>query len=105
MKNYLKVGLLLYSIGLLDLFYWIYYWNSNEQMAMSNFKQFQLNYFESLPNIIRPLYQTKPQLSAIILCLFFSTAGVIFFKTKSKVLKVLAITAFILAFFELFSIM
>ena len=105
MKNYLKVGLLFYSIGLLDLFYWIYYWNSNEQMAISNFKKFQLNYFESLPSFIRPLYQTKPQLSAIILGLFFSISGIIFFKSKNKVLKLLAITAFILALFELFSMM
>ena len=74
-------------------------------MAESDFKQFQLNYFNSLPSLIRPLYQTKPQLSAIILGLFFLVAGIIFFKTKSKAIKVLAFTAFILVFFELFSMM
>jgi hypothetical protein len=105
MKNYLKVGFILYAIGMLDLFYWIYYWNSNEQIVVSNFKQFKLNYFESLPSIIRPLYQTRPQLSAILYGIFFVISGFIFLKTKNKFLKVLSITAFIFAFFELFSIM
>lgn len=101
------LAILLMLIGISDIIYWFVYWNLNEKLALSNFNEFKVNYINSLPSFIKPLYETKPPLSTILILVVFVLSGFLFWKSSKsgKVFRVAAIVAFILAFWELFSLM
>ncbi len=100
---FLTLSAILWS--LFDLIYWIYFWNKNNELALSNFPEFKNNYINSLPKLIRPLYGNSPQYIDIILFLLLVICGIILIKNTNKLIKLLSLIAFMFAFRHLFSMM
>ena len=107
MKTKLIFAILLLLIGISDIIYWFTYWNLNEKIALIDFTKFKKNYISTFPSFIRPLYETNPPISTVLLFIMFIISGIILLKFyKENILfKILSIIAFVLAFWELFSLM
>lgn len=103
MKIRLVLAFLFLLAGLADITDWMLYCARNREKPF-DFAVFKRKYVEHLPGFLKPLYQ-PPIIITGICFLFFVVAGLIFQKEQKKVFKILAIFSFLLAFWELFSLM
>ena len=69
-----------------------------------NWAEFKIKYNERLPSFLQPLYQ-KPIIIILILMIFFTVSGLLFINARKKIFFVLGILSFVLAFWQLFSLM
>lgn len=98
-----NITLILLFLSILDLAYWIYFWEKNYTQTQSNFLMSKEKYINSLPNFIRPLYGTTPQIIDVLLFIGLTFCGILIVKKKSN--KVLIFIVFLFAFRHLFSMM
>lgn len=98
-----QITIVIISLSLLDLIYWIYFWKKNFSQSQSNFLLLKDKYIKSFPNFIRPLYSSTPQIIDVFL--FLSLTICVFLLIKNKSNKLLIFFSFILAFRHLFSMM
>jgi hypothetical protein len=105
-KSRLLIGLafILYILGVLKIIHWNWYWNNNNEQRQQNYFKFIENYRESISKYI-PAYKEYPYMLEIISVFIFCIAGYIFIKQKTLFFKILAISSFLLAFWNLFSLM
>ena len=103
LKTVTAFGLL--AIGLMSVIDWIIFSTrpANEKLDWDTFK---IKYIQHLPKWLQPLY-ANPLISTTILLLLFLASGVLFLKAqkKSKLYLILAVFSFVLAFWQLFSLM
>ena len=105
MRNKLIIGIVLFTLACADLFYWFYYCNQNEMSTFLSHSEFISNYKNSLPSVIRPLYESNFPTATILVLFMFVISGVIFLMSKQMGYKILGIIAFVFAALELFGLM
>jgi hypothetical protein len=105
MKIKIIIATLLYTTGFLQLMDWVVYATKNDDLATQDYAQFKRNFVIRFPESIQPLFSTYGNLTTTVLIAFFIIAGVIFLKERKTVLKLIGITAFAFAFWNLFSLM
>ncbi len=95
----------LYLIGVSKIVDWFIFCNQNRELKNDNYSAFIAKYHNHFPSSIEPLFNARPEPAALISVVIFSIAGIIFLKTKSLFYKILAISSFVFAFWNLFSVM
>lgn len=105
MKAKIIIASMIYFVGIAKIIDWIIFWHNNKNLALSNRAEFLNKYVSRFPVALKSLIENKPETAAIISILFFAVAGWIFIKQESKVFKFIAVTAFLFAFWNLFSLM
>ncbi len=105
MKKRVFVALLMYTIGVVKIIDWFIFWEKNKEIALRNFQELKFKFIARFPDFLKPLFFKNPEPATVISIILFIIAGIIFFKEKKIFYKVLAITSFIFAFWNLFSIM
>jgi hypothetical protein len=97
------IAFLLLVLGLISVIDWIIFSTEklNQDLGWDEFKQ---KYTEHLPLPLQPLYQ-NPVLITAILIFCFVASGLLFLSAKRKAYFALAIFCFVLAFWQLFSLM
>ena len=105
MKVRIFIAFIFYATGLLKIIDWFVFWNRNKSLVLTNRSQFLSDYIERFPQFIKPLFYGKPEPAALVCTILFSLSGLLFLKLKNPVFKILAISAFIFSFWNLFSIM
>lgn len=101
----LLFAFVLYAIGVAKIVDWILFWNSNKSLALNNRNLFLEKYYNRFPNFIQPIIASKYPLEEFIFLAIFIIAGIIFWRKKHLLFKIIAITAFLFAFWHLFSIL
>jgi hypothetical protein len=89
-----------YILGMTMIIDWFIYWEYNYN---NDFNELKVKYYDRFPDLLQTILQSR--LSAVFFILTFIYSGIIFIKRKHIIYKILGITAFILAFWNLFSIM
>lgn len=106
-KNTMKIRLLiaffLFGVGLARMVDWIIF-STNRKYSDLDWETFKIKYVERLPDFLQPLYKS-PVVITTICILVFTVAGVLFLKEKRRSFFVIAIFSFVLAFWQLFSLM
>ncbi len=105
MKKRIYIALILYLLGLINIIDWYVFCYQNETLASQDFKSLKAKYIERFPDIFKPLYSYNPQPTAFIYIIILVISGVIFINEKKTIFTILAITSFLFAFQNLFSIM
>lgn len=105
MKFKIIVAYILYIVGIAKIIDWFIFWYNNESLALSNRPLFLENYVSRFPSFLKLLFSSKYELDALISIIIFIIAGLIFINEPNKILKTLAVTAFLFAFWNLFSLM
>lgn len=103
MNKRLFLAFFLLLTGIASIVDWILFSANNKQKPF-DFAALKLKYEAHLPAFLRPLFH-PPIIITGIYFLFFVVAGLIFLKEQKKGFKILAIFSFLLAFWELFSLM
>lgn len=98
------VAFILYIAGVLRIVHWLIYWEEHEAVRQKNYFEFIAGYREKISTYI-PGSKNFTQFPELISIVFFSVSGYIFLKQKTLLFRILAISAFILAFWNLFSLM
>jgi hypothetical protein len=105
-KNVISILLafLLYIVGVMKIIHWNAFWSNNEELRKRDYFRFIDKYREEIASYI-PQYKQFPHMLEVLSIVLFCISGFISFSQKSTVLKVFGITAFLLAFWNLFSLM
>lgn len=90
-------------LGLSDVVDWIVF-STDKKNENLDWQSFKTKYIQHLPSWLQPLYE-RPIIVTAILIAFFTFSGFVFVREKKKVFLVFGIVSFILAFWELFSLM
>lgn len=103
MKGRLIIAFILFLLCLARIVNWIYFSTrkENENLEMT---ELNLKYVKTLPAFLQPLFQ-KPIIDTGICILFLTISGLLLIKEKKKIFFALAILSFVLAFWQLFSLM
>ena len=105
MKNLiLYLAFFFYIIGITVIIDWFNFVEKNNDLY-DDFPELKTKYINRFPEYIKPLFELNPQPAAIIFFVIFTISGIIFLRQKQKTFNVIAITSFIFAFWNLFSIM
>jgi hypothetical protein len=104
MKKRRIFAFLLLAAGVADILDWMLFSDPVKNNKPFDFELYKEKYIEHLPAFLRPLYQ-PPIIITSICFLFFIIAGALFLKEQKKPYKYLAVFSFLLAFWELFSLM
>jgi small-conductance mechanosensitive channel len=103
MKAKIILAFFLFVIGLGIVTDWILFSIKKENEILS-WPVFKLKYIHRFPEFLRSLIQNS--LLFTLLCMgCFIVSGLIFIKNKQKVFLALGILSFVLAFWQLFSLM
>ena len=89
-----------YVLGITMIIDWFIYWEYNYN---NDFNELKVKYYARFPDLLQTILQSR--LSAVFFILTFIYSGIIFIERKHIIYKILGITAFILAFLNLFAIM
>jgi hypothetical protein len=103
MKSKIIIALILLILGLTRVIDWVIFSTKKENESLS-WEAFKIKYIEHLPVFLQPLYQ-KPIIITLILLVCFTIAGLLFIKVKKRIYFILGIISFVLAFWQLFSLM
>jgi hypothetical protein len=103
MNKTIITAFLLLFLGLTRVIDWIIFSTKKENQDL-DWNEFKQKYIEQLPSFLQPLYQ-NPILITTILIICFVAAGLLFIRTKGKLFFAFAIFSFVLAFWQLFSLM
>ena len=103
MKKKIILATSFFLLGSIQITDWIFfaYKGDNEKLNISDLNA---KYEERFPPILQ-LYFHNPVVSTLVCFFLHLTAGLIFINTKKKIFFVLGILSFVLAFWELFSLM
>ena len=105
MRSKIVLAITFYLLGLLKIVDWFIFCNTDNNFKTLKYSELKIKYISRFPNVIKPLFDSKPELAAIICFFILSIAGYIFMKMKSKFYIALGISAFLLAVWNLLSIM
>jgi hypothetical protein len=83
---------------------WLLFVEKNNDLV-DDFPTLKEKYIARFPDVIKPLLETNPQPAAILFTLLFCCSGIVFIRNNNLVFKILGITSFLFAFWNLFSIM
>ncbi|TAE13350.1 MAG: hypothetical protein EAZ47_05305 [Bacteroidetes bacterium] len=101
----LVIGFTCYFIGIVKIVHWQIFWSKNEIIRSKDYFTFIKTYRNDVSTIL-PNYHNNPLLLEIVCVILFSIAGMIFLRRREKIgYKVLAVSAFIFAFWHLFGLM
>jgi len=101
-KIIITVAFACFTLSMINVVYWIYYWNRNEALVKSNYKLFISNYVSSIPLGIRPLF---PFWSVVIGFLLFLASGLLFLHLKKGLYSTLGIFSLAMAGWHLFTLL
>jgi hypothetical protein len=103
MRKGIVIALLLFLLGVIQLTDWILFSTreENKNLAIMNLNS---RYLERFSPVLQSYFR-NPIISTLACMLFFATASVLFFREKKKIFWILGIISFILAFWQLFSLM
>jgi hypothetical protein len=104
MKKSNILALVAYKIGILYMLDWLLFVEKNNDLV-DDFPTLKERYIARFPDVIKPLLETNPQPAAILFTLLFCSSGIVFIRNNNLVFKILGITSFLFAFWNLFSIM
>ena len=104
MKKSNILALVAYKIGILYMLDWLLFVEKNNDLV-DDFPTLKEKYIARFPDVIKPLLETNPQPAAILFTLLFCCSGIVFIRNNNLVFKILGITSFLFAFWNLFSIM
>jgi hypothetical protein len=104
MKKKNSIALFFYAFGIIYLLDWIIFVEKNDDLY-DDFPTMKAKYIARFPDILKPLLETNPQPAAILFTILFSLCGMQFIRNKGIPFKILGATSFLLAFWNLFSIM
>ena len=102
MKN--TIASFFYIFGILYLLDWIIFVEKNDDLY-DDFPTMKAKYVARFPDILKPLIEVNPQPAAIIFTLLFCVCGLIFIRNNGINYKIIGMSSFLLAFWNLFSIM
>lgn len=105
MKSKLILAYAFLLLGILKIIDWFIFCNTNNNFKTLKYSELKTKYISRFPGVIKPLFNSKPELAAIISVLILSIAGYIFIKMNSKFYMALGTLAFLLAVWNLVSIM
>ena len=103
MKKKIILAFILLFLGLSRVVDWIIFSSIKENENM-DWTAFKIKYIARLPSFLQPLYQ-KPIIITVILMICFTVSGLLFINARKKIFFVLGILSFVLAFWQLFSLM
>jgi hypothetical protein len=105
MKYLTGIAVLFYLPGLLKIIDWFIFWHNNEAIALSNRQAFMQLYVQRFPGPLQLLFRGRPEPATLISIFLFLFSGIVFYKTPGKWMKALAISAFVFACWNIFSLM
>jgi hypothetical protein len=91
-------------ISILKIVHWKMFWNNNKVIRQKDYFKFIELYRNEVAKYI-PKFKQFPLMLEVVSLILLSIAGVILISQKNKLLKFLAIISFILAYWNLFSLM
>ncbi len=103
-KTMVVVAFIAFFLGVWRMADWIIFVTQPEIKDL-NFKDVVAKYDAHLPRWILPLFEGRSYPITLICIVLFTGAGVVFILQKHIGFKILAIVSFILAFWQLFSLM
>jgi hypothetical protein len=103
MKVKLIVAFILFFIGVSIVTDWVNFSIKKENEILS-WPDFKLKYVNRFPEFLQPLIQNSFLFTLLCMSCFI-IAGFVFVKSKQKILFVIGIISFTLAFWQLFSLM
>lgn len=103
MKKKIFIATLLFSIALVKTIDWMLFWNKNEDLAFINYEAYLLKYSEQYPYLIRPLFETRPEIASIISALFYLFAAYLFWNKNKKILIILSVISSFLGVYSFLS--
>ncbi len=105
-KNFilLAIAFFFFLLSIFKIIHWNLFWSNNEELRKRDYFKFIEKYRDEVANYI-PQIKQFPLMLEVVSLLILCFAGVIFLRQKNIFFKILAITAFILAFWNLFSLM
>ena len=105
MKSKLILVFTFYFLGLLKIIDWLLFCNSDNNFKTLKYNELKIKYISRFPDVMKPLFDSKPELASVISFFIIGIAGYIFIKMNSKFYIALGFSAFLLAVWNLFSIM
>lgn len=105
MKLKILVAFMLYLIGISKIIDWFVFWEKNKELALKDYSQLKEKFVSRFPIDLQFLFSKSPEPATVISIIFFIISGIIFLKEHQTTFKVIAITAFLFAFWNLFSLM
>ena len=104
MKRSNILALVAYKIGILYMLDWLLFVDKNNNLV-DDFPTLKAKYIARFPDVIKPSLETNPQPAALLFTLLFCASGLVFMRNNNLVFKILGITSFLFAFWNLFSVM
>lgn len=106
-KNLSKIiiAFALYFLGIAKIIDWLIFCSQNRALKEKDYPIFITKYETKFPTWLQPLFNTRPDLAAIISVVFFAISGMVFINQKNLFYKILGATAFLFSFWNLFSLM
>lgn len=104
MKKIDILALSLYALGLVYLLDWFLFVGNNDPLA-DDFVALKAKYVARFPEALQPMVENDPQPAAILFVLVFGFCGFLFVRKEHVGFRILGVTAFLLAFWNWFSIM
>ncbi len=102
MRTKILIAFILLLIGLIYLVDWIVF-SIQEENEILGWTDFKLKYYKRFPEVLRSLIQTHLFTLLIIFC--FAGAGLIFINEKKRVYFILGLFSFLMAAWQVFSLM
>jgi hypothetical protein len=102
MKFKTNIALLLFVVALLSIVDWVVFSVKNDSLK---FNEIKAKYVERLPNSIQNYYLENTGLVTLFFLLCFLISGYILIRENNKIFKTIGAISFLLAFWELFSLM
>lgn len=104
MKLKLVFATILYLTAFLQLTDWVIFSAKNSNLALRDSAQYKRDFVSRFSEPLQPLFSTYGNLTTSITIAFFIIAGIIFLRQRKTMFKLIAITAFAFAFWDLFSL-
>lgn len=101
----LTLSSILFLLGVVKIIDWFVFCSQNRELKKNSYSLFISKYETKFPNWLQPFFNTRPDLAAIISVIFFIIAGAIFVNEKQMIFTIVGVISFILAFWNLFSLM
>jgi len=102
MKSKILIAFILLLVGLVYVVDWIIFSTREENESMP-WEDFKIKYYKRFPEVLRSLIETPLFTLLIILC--FVSAGIIFVNKKQRAYLILGWFSFLMAGWQLFSLM
>ena len=99
-KIYLCLAFVLYAVGVFVIVDWIVFAENDQSDSFYELKAIYISHF---PEFLQSFFNER--LSALVFVFTFTVAGLIFLDHKSRGYRILGISSFLLAFWEIFSLM